>query len=247
MSESSDLARTAEENTQQIITPAIADWVALVEELQQIKLELIRDPSTDSQPQRTALLIVARIFNECRAVILLTEKGYALEAFSILATMTELAYTIGFIGDDEERAKRWRMHRSNEKQFVTVYDAALATVRHAGLPDDAANAAYEHYNHICMAKHGNPKVFYSFGNTKDGEGMKVYHGPYASREVEHLSRIAVWYACHYLWIGLTAYHDFHVREPWRDRRRDQLQKSLDAINRIRTADVQAYEREFPPG
>ena len=245
MSESSDRLKAAEENSQRALAPVIVDWIAVAEEVQQIKLELLREAAADSQAQRAAVMIVARVINELRVVALLTQIGYAIEAYSIVATMAELAYTVSFIGNDQNRAERWRAHKFNDTPFIDVYAAVWATIRHNGGTEEQAKGEYAHYEHVCMAKHGNPKVFASFGLTANEDGVVVYHGPYVNREVVHLSRIVLWYACHYAWIALNGYRDFHLPNPQREVRKQQMAGCLHRIGVMRDADVTMYDKEYP--
>jgi hypothetical protein len=241
----SELTAQSEHRVRSVIGAKLADWASVANELQQIKWDLLRDPPSGTEPQRLAVMVCARLNNQLRSAMLLTERGYALEAFSVVASMAELAYTLGYIGANAEEASKWAKFESESKPFVGVWKALRATVLHTGGTVASAQAEYRHYQYLCMAKHGNPKVFRSFGFSKSSGGVAVYHGPYASREVLYLSRVALWYACHYMWLGLMVYRDFHTVEWMREARHDDLARCFQGINRIRSEDVALYEADFP--
>jgi hypothetical protein len=234
--------RSAEDRAQQLLAPALSDWTTLTEELQQMKLELLREPWKPNRPTQVAFFIVARLLNELRAVVTLAERGYAVQAFSNVATMAELAFMVGYIGDDETRATGWMTHYDNAWPFATVKKTITATVQLFGLPQEAAKTEHEHYQFVCMAKHGNPQVFSKFGHTKTGDDVTVPHGPYVTREVESLSRVVLWYACYYFWRGLAGYRKLHLVEPARGLWFWELQRVRFAMDDLREADIAKYEQ-----
>jgi hypothetical protein len=240
---SSQHAKNREDIARGILAPVLGDWIAIVENLQQIKLELLREPWKADRPSDVAYRIVARIFNQTRAAVHLIEMGYPLEADTIVTSMAELAYMVGYIGDDEGRATGWMTHLDWEKSFAPTYECIRATLRLKGAAytDTATDMEYAHYSFLCMAKHGNPMVFSKFGFTEENGEIVMHHGPYVTREVESISRIMLWYLCYFLWLALEGYRNLHLLEPGCEARRNELEEARHAIEELRAADMERYK------
>lgn len=83
----------------------------------------------------------------------------------------------GFVGDDPTHADRWRTHQFNDKPFVSVFDAVVATVRRNGGTEDQAKGEYPHYEHVCMAKHGIRKCFIVSARQRTSPAFPSTMGP----------------------------------------------------------------------
>jgi hypothetical protein len=226
------------------LAPEIADWTALADTLQTIKWDMFNVPAataTATTASGIAHLMCARITNEMRAVILLTERGYALQALASAATILEVAFTIAFIGDNTSRATRWFTH-DVDSGYVSVRDAMLALFRLIGRPDSDVDAEYRHYTQLCTAKHGNPQMFRRLGiRITDNAQLIAYHGPYYAPEVVHTSRIAMWFAVRYMLLGLLCTNMFHVPSPLDIEIEGRLTACRERMETLRAADVAKYE------
>jgi len=71
----------------------------LIQQILQAEMPIRASEMTDAK--RVAITLLVRLFNELRAVLLLCESGYALQAFSQAASIYEIGWTMAWMGDDE--------------------------------------------------------------------------------------------------------------------------------------------------
>lgn len=107
--------------------------------------------------QRLCINLLTRLQNELRAVALLCQNGYALQAFSPTAVIYELGWTIAAVGHSDEESQKWLSHETNNK-FENIKE-----LTRRGLLNLAGSEAtkqlenqYNWYRELCLAKHINP-------------------------------------------------------------------------------------------
>jgi hypothetical protein len=230
----------SEEEVMRAFDRRLDDWRELASELEQIKWDLFSDPHSGSEPHGLAVLICARLNNELRCVILLSERGYALEAASVCASMSELAHMLGHIGDDAVLTSEWAEY-DEDHFFLEPKKAIKGSALKGGGDLSDAKKEHAHYKLLCTLKHGHPRAFRAYGFEKEDGGVSVFHGPYASPAVLYLSRTMLWYACRYMWLGLTIYHHYHTPDALSDVRERQLDQSFEKMKRMHDADFTQYE------
>ena len=133
-----------------------------------------------------AINLLVRIWNELRAVLILCQHGYALQAFSPAAVIYEAGLTVAAIGNSEEAAEKWFMHDVEERSYDNVKRLTEAGLKNL-LGNDGAQKAdtyYAVYRDLCMAKHINPKVQRHEGHNidPDTKALNFAYGPDPSNE-----------------------------------------------------------------
>jgi hypothetical protein len=126
-----------------------------------------------------AVLLMMRLSNDLRCVEMLTASGYPAQALSLVASMCEEAFGVGFIGTDDELAKGWLEHDDPTRIYRDVRTMALATFRNLDRPDPEgeADVAYKVYQELCIVKHANPMFTTRFGLAVEGEQVIGGNGP----------------------------------------------------------------------
>lgn len=129
---------------------------------------------------RVVIRLAARVGNDLSGIRILTGYGYSSQAMSVGASVCELAFSISYIGSDDNRAQGWLDHGDPTRPFRSVTDLIKeATLQ---LPvearTEAFNSAYRVYRQFCMAKHANPLLERHRGLRLgvSGEGI-VENGP----------------------------------------------------------------------
>ncbi|HMU63041.1 MAG TPA: hypothetical protein PKA66_14760 [Gemmatimonadales bacterium] len=134
---------------------------------------------------RVQIKILARLAAMSRIVHLSVERSYVIEALALMAPAYELAYNIGFIGQDKSRAKSWERHQDTKvsyphpNQRERSVRATLELNGYSGKALREAVAAEErNYHGYCAAKHGNPMLLRNWGvQHRDGK-LYLAQGPF---------------------------------------------------------------------
>ena len=243
-----EIVQLNECDTRRLLAPALADWLTLLRRMKRLSWDVMDEASSlfDTAvlrpPHLVAHYLVARLNDELRAVSSLTTGGLVIQALSLDAGMLEFAFTIGWVGKRIERANKWL--KWEKDQYIPhgdVLTAINATYANGGKTDAKAkaNAKVEmaHYTKLCQIKHGNPKEREQFGIDMDEVGRPArFAVDELSPAFIDASRMALWYAIRYLWLGTCCYNDFHAAEAHHDVRAAQLTDLRMTIESTRQAD-----------
>ena len=140
-----------------------------------------------------AAKLLLRLSNDIRAIHLLAVHGYPVQACSLGASAYETAFTIGYIGEDDQRAQTWLDHDDPKGVPWKVETMTRETFIALGVPDPQTQVdrAYRVYRQCCMAKHGNPLLEGRFG-LQVGDGRVVMsNGPDVSEQAVRVARFAL--------------------------------------------------------
>lgn len=111
-----------------------------------------------SLAERVCVALHNRLANDLRGVQELAMRGYPLQAASLAASMFEGAYSLAFIGADENLAQEWVEHGDPARMFRPVKTLVRGVMQKERVPDIEASTKvkYRDYQQLCMAKHINP-------------------------------------------------------------------------------------------
>jgi len=233
-------------DTRRLLLPSITDWLEIAQELQQLVWGALADATTDvdantvSKPQLVAHYLVTRLHDELRAVTSLVSSGFVIQALSLDAGMLEFAFTVGWVGKRQERAIDWLTWTNEKKTPIDKVRLAIAaTYENGGSANVAAlvDNEYWHYTTLCKIKHGNPKERRQFGIDLDDKGQPArFAGDLLSPQFIDASRLALWYAVRYMWLGVGCYNDFYGRPAFHVAHGEKLRLIRLRIERTRQAD-----------
>ena len=128
-------------------------------------------------------LLLARMINDLRASVILAQKRYPMQSWTTASSAFEMAHDVGFIGKDEDRARRWVNQANITARPWPVYDAVARTFANLDLDPAGALGEYQYYRYLCLAKHGNPVIQASHNLIDDGQAMTLHIDPYFSSKV----------------------------------------------------------------
>jgi hypothetical protein len=168
---------------------------------------------------RVSWHLLCRISNELRCSTLLAERGYALQAGSLVANLYELARTVVIMGKDDVKANDWLSHVERSEAWPPpskfgVQEAFRKGLLQMGVADQditrILDGAKHLYQSTCMSKHANP-VLQQFHSLDAGAGQWVdTNGPMTTEFSEQLIRHALVSASVLGILALSRFVECHV-------------------------------------
>jgi hypothetical protein len=156
--------------------------------------------------------LLIRLANDLRGVGLLAERGYALQAASLGASIYEVAYTVAFIGADEGLAQEWIRHEDPTRPFRGVWDLTVGGLRSLGLDNEMRRRAqYRVYRQLCLAKHANPILEMIHGFRLEHGDVVGGTGPDSSEAAIRAARFALEHSVGLAGVALKVFLINHVR------------------------------------
>lgn len=143
-----------------------------------------RPLSVLTQCEKVQVNLMIRLANDLRCASLLAARGYPLQVASVVADLFEVAYSVGYIGANDERAQEWIDHEDPTTAFMSVRSLVDEVIGNAPIPDprEAAGRQYVIYRQLCMAKHANPLIQMQHGFEVEEDRVVAVAGPQGSEE-----------------------------------------------------------------
>jgi hypothetical protein len=147
------------------LIPGLTRHLAIAEECEGLAYEYITEVLKARRQQieliRVHTSLLARVIEDLRVCVWTATRGYTMQAWSVAASCFEAAYSLGHIGKDVERAKRWLDHMNLDTAPWNVYDSVLGTTMFLKITDpierkQIVDDEYTLYKRLCMGKHVNP-------------------------------------------------------------------------------------------
>lgn len=111
-----------------------------------------------------ALHLMIKLYNDISTVYILTYGGFTIQAMTIASSAFEAAYTIGFIGEDNDKANKWLAH---SKEYHCPWKISHIIEEISKELSDGNIDIYpiqkRLYAQLCMAKHANPLLLVNHG------------------------------------------------------------------------------------
>lgn len=223
------------------------DALNLLADVANAAIPILPDAPTSTH---VGLALLIRISNDLRCSFLLAERGYPLQAASLVASMHEAAYTAAYIGNDEARAQEWSGLLHPTKPFRPVTVLTREGVAKLGMPnpETEANRAYKQYSQLCWAKHIAPfaeRTIYQ----DVGQG-RVYGiaGPSTTeggvRGTWFALEKAVWYA----YITIRSVINFHLSKEVGNTLDGRIERLMEEYKALQAAFLTRWPNEDPfPG
>ncbi len=217
MSDKGESIEEAEIQAIKVLEPQLARHLALTDlGIDVIMLALNRAPDLpvlqvpQSRKVTTALLV--RIANDARSAAHLVLRGYSLQAFSIIASTYEAAYTIAAIGSDNNLAQQWIDHDDPTRPFMEVRkmtQKALVELQVQN-PDTQTSVEYLNYRQLCMAKHSNPLLQKQHGYKLQGGEVVFMNGPDVSEGSVRVAWFALERAAQLASVAIASFAKNHI-------------------------------------
>ncbi len=205
-----------------------------------------------SLPVATKLLL--RLSNDLRGIDLCAMHGYPAQACAICASAYEVAYAVGYIGDDEERARVWLDHRDPKWYPWKMRTMMLDALAKMGVSDPDAQTVNEYrvYRQLCLAKHANPLFEGLYGVQVHEQTLVMANGPDTSEDAIRPTRFALQHGASAAVIATASFHKHHLLRYPDSPQLDRLLAKINSLwGRCRELDAAArtqYGNEDPfPG
>lgn len=155
--------------------------------------------------------LLLRLNNDLRAIMMLAEVGYDVQANALAASVYECAFTIGVILDNSGLAREWLDHDNPKVSFRNAYDLAKLALTNYGAHTEWTDAFYQVYRQLCWGKHLNPISEQLGGMEKMGDVIDYILGPRADELTERGICYCSVYTVLFSIIGLDMFIRKHVK------------------------------------
>ena len=189
---------------------AHARLVARTDRLALALLRAIDGKPTNLKSVHASSMLLGRVVFDLKCCLSLARGGYLLQSWSLATSLLENAWSIGYIGTDEQRAERWFEHQELERTPWKARSGLRATLRLLEL-EDQETLLYRHFTNLSAAKHGNPLLQRRFGVTRDSTGIRVQLGPFYSEGVVRMTRFVLLWSVQAVCLSLAAFDLSHLR------------------------------------
>jgi len=148
--------------------------------------------ATVPKSRRVASSLMARLMNDLRCVEIVVTRGYAIQGISLGGAIYETAFTIAYIGGDEEIAQEWIDHDNPVRPFRDARTLTKVGLANLGIPNPEGQAKTEYrvYQQMCMAKHANPLLQMEHSIKVSNKTVEIFSGP----ETSEAAIRASWFA-----------------------------------------------------
>lgn len=130
----------------------------------------VMDERIDASPDNLCAVahrvLLPRLADDLRCLLLLARDGYWFQAMSLAASALEAAATVGYIAWRQDRAERWLFWKDYESMPWSVRTMIDGAVAHWSSDTDPEKAKgwKRWYTIFCWAKHGNPRFQLRLGS-----------------------------------------------------------------------------------
>lgn len=165
--------------------------IALINDVQ-----ALWDEAAVAHALAVGMSLLARTFDDLRSIRHLTLRGYGVPACTVGASIFEAAHSVGYVGQDNERAWNWLNLGKPEFTFPTVEKRIRGSLLNAGIPIDEikemASRAREDYRLLCMVKHpSNRNLQLRQHGVEDNVRIGARYGPDLTRAGVHTCAFAL--------------------------------------------------------
>lgn len=194
---------------------------------------------------RVAVALLGRLSNDLRCTANLARTGYSLQALTLAASIYEGAFTVSYIGADEELAQQWRDHNDPLQSFRPVRELTIGGLRNLGIEplqlEQQVEVEYRVYRQLCWAKHLNPVLQTQFGHhlEEDTDSVIFTNGPDTSEESVRAAWFAMQHSVASVGRALVGFTIFHVPDEHHD---TLMAKHVDLGQRSKDLERRAKER-----
>lgn len=181
---------------------------------------------------RVCLSLLVRLANDIRAIRLLSNYGYAVQAMSLLAPAMEAGYAIAYIGCDEVKARKWVSHTDMAHACWPTKHMIEGGLKQMGWLEEADVTDIQNCVHMraCTAKHSNPVFQRLHGYECDGSIVLFRSGPSLGEPSKDAALRAAWFAilnaANTVVVALASFVECHLSAECQDDLREEIGRLL---------------------
>jgi hypothetical protein len=203
-----------------------------------------------SPSEKVATVLLIRLSNDLRCASLLALRGYAIQAVTLAASIYEAAFTIAYIGSDDERAREWTKHDNPTQSFKNIRSMTqegLAKLGHPR-PDAQTKIEYTVYRQLCMGKHSNPLLQQRYGYQWQENSVLAMNGPDTSEPAVRAAWFALEHSVGFTFIALSSFFLSHLPKDVADKLRPRFEDIGERRKKLETKAKERWGTEDPfPG
>jgi hypothetical protein len=165
--------------------------------------------------------ILMRIMQDFRASHLLVTSGYPYSAGSLVSSMLEMSYEIGWLINDKDgsRIEGWHKHEDLKKTVENYYNRMQNVLSETYDHDDyilRLNLEKEAYTNLCAMKHGNSILLRDSNLFFEGEDLYLTALPIYNRMSLDISKYVTVQACRIAIISVAFFADGFIKTDLRE-------------------------------
>lgn len=178
-----------------------------------------------AQSLKVSVALINRLSNDLRAATLLALLGYAIQAAEVVASLYEAAFTIAYIGSDEQLAQEWIDHDDPTRPFTDTRTMTRSGLAKLAVPDleEQTSKQYLVYRQLCMVKHTNPLFQTQHGFQLVGGSVLAFNGPDTSEPAVRVAWFALEQSAALAFIALGSFISNHALPERRPELFDKLE------------------------
>lgn len=179
------------------------------------------------QSSKVVMMLLNRMSNDIRTAGLLSWHGYPVQSAALIADCHESAFTVLYIGADDQEAQKWIDHKDPTRTpFGDIKALTHRGLKNRKVPDVQAQTEKEYvcYRQLCWAKHGNPILQKQHGLRSEGNQIGVFNGPDSSEEAIKLASWVLEHAAHLAFLALASFVDNQLAQISNDRRNEVIRR-----------------------
>jgi len=165
---------------------------------------------------KVGLLLMVRLAQDVRCILLCVHRGYPVQASSMAACAFEAAYALAYVGGDESKAQAWADHTDERRSFRDVKTMVAGALKGLGLPQaecaELSDIQLGLYRRLCMAKHSNPVFQARHGYELVNDRPVFTTVPVVSEQTKATSIAALQGAVVAAFLALGSYINWHTRK-----------------------------------
>lgn len=194
------------------LMPTIGPYLMLIGDTYTLAGKVLKSgfPETNASLSKQVLTkLLMRLNNDLRAIGMLANVGYDLQANAVAASVYECAFTMAAIADNDEEAEVWLLWDNPKKTYKLARVLTEIGLNALGRPELVADF-YRIYSQLCWGKHLNPISERLGGIQRDGNTIDYLPGPRADDLTERGVCFCCAHACLLAFIGLQIYIERHT-------------------------------------
>lgn len=199
----------------------LASYLAIARESESLAFDLVKDlPEPRKAPEviRVHLTLLARVIQDLRVSVLAAVRGYTMQSWTVAASCFEAAHSMGFVGDDVERARRWLEHSSLRRGPWQAYAGVEGSLKYLEVGESTTARAelvrreYELYEYLCLAKHINPIPERTRYVVRVGSSIRLLLTPFFTDRRVREARLGLALGIRAAFLALWVLHRTHYTE-----------------------------------
>ena len=184
------------------------------------------------------LVLLMRLQADLRVCVRCARDGYPFQALTVASAIHEISYALIYLGDSDDRARKWTEHTNARKQYPeSGHRSAIESAKaYFPLTPGEIEQEYGIYGQLCWGKHGNPILQTEYGVIDKGAVAEVQQLPYYSTRTVAYARYALLHSARAVGAALVVFTTLHLIPKAPQTLMDHLMAIGPSLNKLGTRD-----------